>query len=60
MVMVEDGTGSGLSPVAGLFVSSVELLVLSECKVRVLHAEIYCMKAYPKVPKLTAMTKNGK
>jgi hypothetical protein len=60
MVMVEDGTDSGLSPMAGLFISSVELLVLPECKVCVLHAERHCVKAYPKVPEPTAMTKNGK
>lgn len=45
---------------AGLFVSSVELLVLPEHKVHVLHAKMHCVKAHSKVPELTAMTKNGK
>jgi len=39
---------------------AVELLVLPEHKVCVLHVEIHCLKAHSKVPELTAMTKNGK
>jgi len=54
------GTVSGLCPVAGLFVSTVELLLLPACKVCAFHAETHHVKAHSNVHELTTMTKDGK